>query len=1130
MMKQRNDSRVRSSNFSLFRVGAALAALALAPMAQAAVWFVDVDNTLGLKNGASWATAFDTIQPAIDAAFDDGGGEVWVAEGVYDELRDNPTGSVILKDDVELYGGFEGTESLRSERDWDPHVTTIDGSTARAGSPAYHVVSANNITDAALDGFGITGGNADGGGENANGAGMHNTTSSPTVTNCRFYGNVAVYGGGGMCAGEGCSPTVTNCVFADNTAATQVGGGMFTYGATSIPILTGCVFVGNSSRDGGGMFNSDASPSIQNCLFTRNQAGSGRHGGGFANYQASASPSLSKCFFVGNQATHGGAMAVHAYSSPSSVNCVFAGNHASSTGGVAYVNGSSPSYTNCTFLDNTAGFEGAVISADASSSSSISSCILRGNPTSVIVNRDTSTTTVTYSDVEGGYTGAGNIDEDPQFVGGPSGTSTGLVYRAATFKSTLSDTSKTYVPGGLVGAILWVGAVGSETAYYIAANDSKIITVWGDATESGAVVSPVDYAVVDYHLKDGSLCSDAGTNTGAPANDIDGDARPYNGTVDMGADEYDPATSDSDGDGLTDAVEKNTGTYVSPTDTGTDPLDPDSDTDGMWDGWEVANGLDPNDDTGDNGAAADLDSDNLTNLEEHQNVTDPNDADTDDDGANDALEIDEGTDPNNGDSFPAGAKWFQATDDAPWAKRSVFSSVQFNRSLWVMGGYITGSDDCTNDVWKSSDGAHWTRATDGAAWQARYGHASVVHDGRIWVMGGSPSNAVYLRDVWYSKDGTSWTQATASAGWTGRYAPSSVVYEGKIWIFGGYNITGGHKGDVWYSSDGSTWTQATSSAPWTVRSNHKSIVYGGKMWVIGGKNAGPLDDVWSSSNGIAWTKETDAAPWIARCAHGAVAYEGKQLLFGGQNGLGTARYNDVWATSNGTTWSEITDSASWSRRYHFQSVVHRDAIWLMGGSAVTVGNMNDVWYSYRDEDGDGLPDTYEDRNGLDRADPYEDDGPDADVDGDGLTNIEEYEAYSEANDPDTDDDGINDYDEVRVYGTLPSDVDSDSDGFTDGAEVALGFDPLDDASVPPGRVPFAASTQIDGAAAGARAVCAADMDKDGDLDVIVAAYDADSVVWWENDGAGGWAFEHIIDDETADGPYDVCAADIDRDG
>jgi hypothetical protein len=54
-------------------------------------------------------------------------------------------------------------------------------------------------------------------------------------------------------------------------------------------------------------------------------------------------------------------------------------------------------------------------------------------------------------------------------------------------------------------------------------------------------------------------------------------------------------TSDEDSDGLFDIVETDTGVYVSPTDTGSDPFDWDSDDDGYSDGDEVSAGTDPND-------------------------------------------------------------------------------------------------------------------------------------------------------------------------------------------------------------------------------------------------------------------------------------------------------------------------------------------------------------------------------------------------------------------------------------------------------------------------------------------------------------------------------------------------------
>jgi hypothetical protein len=56
----------------------------------------------------------------------------------------------------------------------------------------------------------------------------------------------------------------------------------------------------------------------------------------------------------------------------------------------------------------------------------------------------------------------------------------------------------------------------------------------------------------------------------------------------------DACDADDDNDGLTDAVETDTGTFASSTDTGSDPFDADSDDDGVADGIEVLLGFDPN--------------------------------------------------------------------------------------------------------------------------------------------------------------------------------------------------------------------------------------------------------------------------------------------------------------------------------------------------------------------------------------------------------------------------------------------------------------------------------------------------------------------------------------------------------
>ncbi len=73
---------------------------------------------------------------------------------------------------------------------------------------------------------------------------------------------------------------------------------------------------------------------------------------------------------------------------------------------------------------------------------------------------------------------------------------------------------------------------------------------------------------------------------------------------------------------------------------GTNPLMEDSDADGRNDGYEVANGQAPNDNSD---GTFDPDNDNSNNEEEFARGTDPNDADTDDDMLTDGAEDGTGT-------------------------------------------------------------------------------------------------------------------------------------------------------------------------------------------------------------------------------------------------------------------------------------------------------------------------------------------------------------------------------------------------------------------------------------------------------------------------------------------------------
>ena len=103
---------------------------------------------------------------------------------------------------------------------------------------------------------------------------------------------------------------------------------------------------------------------------------------------------------------------------------------------------------------------------------------------------------------------------------------------------------------------------------------------------------------------------------------------------------YEGPIADSDGDGLDDVVETNTGTFVDASDTGSDPSNTDSDGDGLSDGDEVnTHGTDPNN--------TDSDGDDYTDdAELNTHGTDPTTADTHNDGLSDDFIITNGFNPN----------------------------------------------------------------------------------------------------------------------------------------------------------------------------------------------------------------------------------------------------------------------------------------------------------------------------------------------------------------------------------------------------------------------------------------------------------------------------------------------------
>jgi parallel beta-helix repeat protein len=189
------------------------------------------------NDGSSWGESKRTVQAGIDAA-SALGGEVWVQAGVYEER-------ITLHTYAYVYGGFSGTESVREERDWNVHVTTLDGQERGSVVTGFygHRVSA-------IDGFTIRNGGP------SPGDGVYLSFCSPTVANNRIkFNNRGLYLGY-------CSPIIMNNGIIGNN-----GSGIYLERSFS-------TIVNNSIRgNGSGIYTDSSHPTLVNNTVTGNGIG-----------------------------------------------------------------------------------------------------------------------------------------------------------------------------------------------------------------------------------------------------------------------------------------------------------------------------------------------------------------------------------------------------------------------------------------------------------------------------------------------------------------------------------------------------------------------------------------------------------------------------------------------------------------------------------------------------------------------------------------------------------------------------------------------------------------------------------------------------------------------------------------
>ena len=615
----------------------------------------------GAGDGTDWFNAYNDLHMALAAAL--AGDEIWVAAGTY--MSDGGSISVFgvfspgtgdriqsftLKNGVSIYGGFAGTESQREDRDPAANLTILSGDLnaddgpnfANNGENSYHVTTGSN-TDATaiLDGFTISGGNANGSFPEDRGAGMFNVAGNPSVTNCTFSGSTA-FNGGGMYNLVG-SPTMTNCTFSGNSAIGQLGGG--------------------------GMFNQDSSATVTNCTFSENSSNS--FGGGMYNRNGSLTLTTN-CTFSGNSALFGGGM-LNEGSSPTVVNCTFSANGAINGGGGMYnVLNSSATVTNCTFSGNSSAFGGGMFN-NSSGNSTLRNCILWDNTAlsagSQIFNQS-NTLVISFCDIHSsGGSGAGwdvalgtdsggNIDVDPLFVDAD-------LRLAAGVSPCIDAGSNALVPAAVTTDLDGnPRRVDDPSVVDTGIGTSPIVDMGAfeqpDCNGNGVLDTDVDGDGVpnDCDVCDGDDASgDTDADGVCDSNDVcpgfddtqdaDGDGVPNDCDVCDG----DDASGDTDADGVCDSNDVCPGFDDNGPDADGDgvPNDcdicdgdnasGDTDADGVCDSNDVCPGFDDTQDADNDGTPddcdADDDNDGLVDVGELSIGTDPFNPDTDDDGVSD---------------------------------------------------------------------------------------------------------------------------------------------------------------------------------------------------------------------------------------------------------------------------------------------------------------------------------------------------------------------------------------------------------------------------------------------------------------------------------------------------------------
>ena len=412
----------------------------------------------GQKDGTSWGNAFDSIQAAVDAAGTEAA-VIFLLQGDYTlstELSIGEGANLVFVGGCTGSGSDVGTVKSALIRDTSVasmRLVNITGATVSfsdmvvrggrlnpASSYGHGVNSANSalaFTRCTFNDNGVTAGT----GNTHRGGGLAANGGSVKLVDCAFTKNVLNYNAGQieqMGAGiwaKNVALEAAGCLFATNYIYVQHFGGMggAIYANGGSVLVTNCTFNGNSGYHGrtydaqsprgmyGGAIYLDAVPAttIVDSTFDGNYVNNSRGGiteySGGTIYIAGGKVTVERC-----KVLRGGWW-----------------NGSRTEGGVKYDSGAITLASGDVTVANTLIADGHAYAFEVSGGTlSIDRSTLVGNDMAAILQKGGSVTiansivwnnvtsfkrtggdlTVTYSDIDGGFTGIGNVGVDPLFA------------------------------------------------------------------------------------------------------------------------------------------------------------------------------------------------------------------------------------------------------------------------------------------------------------------------------------------------------------------------------------------------------------------------------------------------------------------------------------------------------------------------------------------------------------------------------------------------------------------------------------------------------------------------------------------------------------------------------------------